>query len=709
MATIAQSAAELSQTPWQWFRNFLVQELAPYRGRGSVVTRMTIAATLMMLWIMTYRIPGAALGAYYTLLFARDSVYATARSAFTSIAAVGCSLVFLLTGAILMSGEPFLHFIWVAGTLFATFFLISSLTEYRAGTAFGFLAVNTLTAWDFPANTETLVEGTLWTALAIGTAAAVTVGVEFVAQSIRSQDQFVERVDDRLRVVEDLLRCLAEGCKVSKETSEKLAQFATTGTGGLRRLLLRSNLSQQYVAEMSALVALTGRLIDLSANFNSLPFPSQQHEKPRLTRAANNLSALRALLAHKEFGKIAKLDTSADPASFGYFVSDIESNIARIAQVFAGGQSLTDYLPSATDLDRPRRIFKADAFSSPIHLRFALRGTLAAIFCYVIYNAIEWRGLSTAVSTCMITALSNVGSSRQKQVLRVTGAILGGVGIGMAAQIFVLPHIDGIGGFTLLFVCVTAAASWIATASPRLSYAGVQTAFAFYVTHLRAFGPQVSLAVARDDVVGILLGLAAMWLLFDQIWTKDALTEMMDTFVANMRRIAAFDKQLTRDDLRTAIDRSRAQRAAINNSFDQIRSESDAVIFEFGPGRPAKLRLRNHVRAWQPQLRTYFLLQVALLQYRLQSPNRLLNEKTEQHVQRSEDLLATLVDWVSRYKEHPANFDFQPIRGCIARAEEQLHSDRPGATEDIRGPLKLSHSMLEVAVSLGKQMLNADR
>jgi multidrug resistance protein MdtO len=79
------------------------------------------------------------------------------------------------------------------------------------------------------------------------------------------------------------------------------------------------------------------------------------------------------------------------------------------------------------------------------------------------------------------------------------------------AQVFILPHLDSIGAFTLLFIAVTIIAAWFATSSPRLSYFGVQMALAFYVINLQEFKIQVSLEVARDRVVGILLGISVMW------------------------------------------------------------------------------------------------------------------------------------------------------------------------------------------------------
>jgi multidrug resistance protein MdtO len=170
----------------------------------------------------------------------------------------------------------------------------------------------------------------------------------------------------------------------------------------------------------------------------------------------------------------------------------------------------------------PSRLFVSDALSNPEHVKFALKGCLAAAFCYIIYNSIDWPGISTAVTTCVLTALSTIGGSHQKPMLRFAGAIVGGFLLGVGSQIFILPYVDSIAGFTVLFVLVTGVASWIATSSPRLSHFGLQIAVAFYLINLQEFARQTSLSVARDRVVGILLGLLMMWLVFDRLWGAPA-------------------------------------------------------------------------------------------------------------------------------------------------------------------------------------------
>src|SRR5262249_28956101 len=155
-----------------------------------------------------------------------------------------------------------------------------------------------------------------------------------------------------------------------------------------------------------------------------------------------------------------------------------------------------------------------------------LAGTAASMLCYVIYVGLHWPGLSTSVTTCALTALSNIGSSRQKQLLRLGGAAIGGIGFGLGSQIFILPYIDSIVGLILLFACVTGLSAYVATSSPRLSYAGLQMAFAFYLVNVTDFSISLNLATGRDRALGVLLGIASMWLVFERLYSRPAAFQM---------------------------------------------------------------------------------------------------------------------------------------------------------------------------------------
>jgi multidrug resistance protein MdtO len=230
------------------------------------------------------------------------------------------------------------------------------------------------------------------------------------------------------------------------------------------------------------------------------------------------------------------------------------------------------------------------------------------------------------VLTCFITALSTIGSSRQKQVLRLGGAFIGGIVFGMGAQVFVLPYLDTIAGFTVLFAVVTAISAWIQTASARLSYLGVQLALAFYLINLQEFAIPTSLSIARDRVFGVLLGLLSMGLFFDLLWERNPLEEMQAVFARNLEMFAELTEQLLEKDQIKAIRRIRQLRDQLNVGFQAVTAQSDAVLLEFGPWRQRRLQIREDIRRWQPAIRTLLLVQITAVQYLTQKPLKELPE-----------------------------------------------------------------------------------
>jgi multidrug resistance protein MdtO len=197
---------------------------------------------------------------------------------------------------------------------------------------------------------------------------------------------------------------------------------------------------------------------------------------------------------------------------------------------------------------------------------------------------------------------------------------VGGVILGFGAQLFVLPEIDSIAGFLLLFLAITIPAAWVAASGPRLSYFGVQIALAFYLMNLQEFKFQVSLAVARDRLVGILLGLLAMWLVFDQLWSASAAVEMERTFISTLRFLGKMMRAPVSQDKSVATGEIDSLRETINSNFDRLRQQGDGVMLEFGPSRERNLAMRSRLLRWQVQLRVIFIVRIGLLKYRLRFP-----------------------------------------------------------------------------------------
>jgi multidrug resistance protein MdtO len=598
-----------------WFPDFLKSELTPYPGRGALVSRIVISATLTMIIIETFRIPGGALGVLSAFLLSHENLVSTARSAIFMMAAFLIGALFIPIGARFLASTPETHFFWVGCSLFLVFFLLRCLANYGVATGLALVVSNVVPIWYLPGPPERNVELTLWLVAATIIGALVTLAVEVVFSALHRANGLIEGIDTRLALIEDLMASYSQSRPVALATQAGLAQFAIVGAGSLRRRVARGNYEQIYRTRMSTLVSLTARSIDFAAALASA-YPSLPSELgQRASRISQSLADIRKCL--RTHGQPCEASLESQPSPGTPLLSEIESMVSLMPAIFSEENAVDPALELLEDAPDTIRIFIPGAFSNPEHLRYVLGGTLAAILCYIFYVSLDWPNLSTSVTTCVVTALTTIGSSRQKQILRVAGFVLGGVIAGLGAQIFVLPFIDSIGGFTLLFAAMTAVAAWIGTASSRLSYAGVQVASAFYLIHLSEFSIQTDLTGARDRALGALLGITMMWLVFERLFSRSATDEMVRIFVRNLRELSNLVLFSLRPDDPTAIPKIRRMREDIYRRFGEVNAQADAVPFETGPLRFSDMAARDRIRRWQASLRSFYLLEAPLLQFRI--------------------------------------------------------------------------------------------
>ncbi len=593
----------------EWFPSFLKDELKPYPGRSLLALRYVLAATLTMLVIVTFRLPGAAVGGFYSLLLPRNSPHATAKSAIVLLASFAASFGLVVIGTMLFIDYPLTHFLWVGGSFFLGFAALGIVTNYAAASAFTIMIVLAVPAWDAPLPTAAIVVSNLWIAGSVAVAIAATLAVEAVFALFETMGQLDTGLKDRLSAVEHYLgqRCAGKG---SDKRAEKIQQLATVGVSRLRALALGASTRAGEVARQSTAVSLVGRLVDLAATLEEVErFDSK--EVPRLSALARQLKEIQAFFDGNRGDAVEAAPPSTDDER------PLLREMERTAQLLRLTLSRIEGHAVTADLEQPAdpSFFVFDAFTNPDHLRFALRGCLALMICYVVMNALAWPGLSTSLFTIVVTALSSIGSSRQKQLLRVSGALVGGVILGMGSQVLVLSMLDGISGFLAMFMFVTCLAAWFITASPRLSYFGTQMALAFFLIHLRGPYAQTNLAIARDNIMGILLGLVVMWLVFDSLGSKPATTVMTELFAGNLKLMAQLATPWP-NNKKTDLRKVRAIRDKISLNSSAVNSQGDAVLFELGKSRSANLRVRNLLLSWQPRMRSIFLIEIALLQYR---------------------------------------------------------------------------------------------
>jgi multidrug resistance protein MdtO len=628
----------------------------------------------------------------------------------TIIVAFIFSGLYVLMGALFFLGDPGLRFVWVMASLFVVFYALSAMTNYSAAARFGYLVAITIPLWDSQVSAEVQVEDTLWAVGAISFASVITALIELIFAHLKPRDDLVQSISERLARVEAVLNASTKDGRVDEQTRKEIARLSILGTSRLRRIVQRASGSPHYGEEMGAIVVLTGRLVDLAANLAHLEmhFPADS-DRQAIGGLADTITSIRSDLLNGRVPRPVAFESDSDTLHTIPLLREMQRSVSLISDAFADSQSLQAYIPSPSGFHTARAFLAPDAFSNPKHIKFGLSGCLAAGLCYFGYNAVDWPGISTALTTCVVTALTTIGSSHQKQILRFAGALVGGVVMGIGAQIFILPNLDSIAGFTTLFLAVTMVAAWFATSSPRLSYFGTQIAISFYLINLQEFRIQTSLAVARDRIVGVLLGLFAMWLVFDHLWAAPAAVEMKKTFASTLRLLAQFAREPLSRDYELAVQRSSSLRETINTSFNQVRALADGVLLEFGSSRQQDLALRNQIVQWQPQLTIVFLTRIALLKYRLGVPGFELPEETLTAQQGFDESLAQTLDGMADRIEGKALQRRGNLESSLERLERlaELHASREPTgifAAQMQTFLYLSRRIESLTLSLDKEI-----
>jgi multidrug resistance protein MdtO len=603
-------------TSWLRFREFIHWEVAPYPGRLSTVIRMTITATLVMIIVVTFRIPNPFLAAFFSILMARENLTATWRGGQMVVLGFSGASLYTLLGAMLFRGYPIAHFFWVIGSLYLIFFVIRTANNYLAASAFTIPIAVALPLWDRSLSSEAQVEGTLWLVLIVAVGAGITIATEAVYRIFDRSDPLIASVDDMLLVVQQVVESIASLHAPPQPTLDKVLQYQMIGTGRLRQMLQRQGVDPSQRAQRSALISLAGRLIGLTADLMRTTSQPGEEDAIRLSALSDRLGIIRRQLRESQLLSASPVIEGPPSSSFP-MLQEIERTVAIIPEVFQDDE----IIDGSQHASRPqwwRTVLVPDALQNPQYLRFAFAGCLAASVCYILYNALDWPDINTSVLTCIVTALSTVGASLQAQFLRLAGFVVGGLILGFSAQILILPAIDTIFGFALFFAAATALAAWFATSSPRLSYFGVQMALAFYFVNLQGAQIQTDLTIARDKVIAVLLGILAMGFIFDRFGAKSDAEQLQKLLVRNVRMLAQLIVGPVIGEKPTAVSQINRLRSQINDNFATLESQVDTARFEFEfrHRREEDVPEFELIRRAQPALRSIYLLELSLLSHR---------------------------------------------------------------------------------------------
>jgi hypothetical protein len=379
-------------TRWAWLLDHIREELSPYPGRAGAVARMTAGSTIMMLLAMTFRLPYAQYGALYPLSISRNTSRGIVGEARTIVVAFGAAVLHLLLGATLFLHDPSLRLLWVIGTFFLMFYLVSAMTNNSGSARFGYLLIVTLPLWDRFELVEFKVETTLWAFATLSLASVITAAIEVASAGLRPRHQLLQPLADRLASIESVLRSVAAGEPFDHRTRDDITRYAMTGTSRVRTTLFHSSYSPQYREQMGVVIALVGRLTDLAANAVQLSPTESDSDRTKIATLLAHVDTIRSALLSGSIPHVVELVSDPGVPLF----DEMEHTVSLVADVLAGLHSVSadvtlDPAPPSTGAP-PVRFLVADAFSNPRHILFGLKGCLAATLCYVIYNAVDWPG-----------------------------------------------------------------------------------------------------------------------------------------------------------------------------------------------------------------------------------------------------------------------------------------------------------------------------
>ena len=507
----------------------LAVELASREGRWAAVARIATGSAITVVIAMVFQIPQPTYMAYIVFLISKDEKNATVTSALGGLAAVTLAVLLVLGLELIDTGEPALRLPLMAMATFAAMYTARTFALGPISFLAGFVIVLLQTLVDDVPRPEALTRATLWTWVVIFVPVAVTVIVNLVFG-----EGAVTIIDRGVRkVLKELQTSIAKG-DYRNSLAEWRAQLLPLLEAAQHRTEKGARTGRITVP---AIRALLDALVILEA------IPGELPDDLRADLASRVRSCRQAVEPDAAPGI---QESTAPPSPLAGASNERLPAVMALRSALAGllgaiGRPVTS--PTGAEAHHPpRRLFVADAFSNPAHWQFALKTTMAVMVSYAIYTLLDWPGMRTAVVTCFFVALSNLGETVHKLILRLSGAAIGGLIAGLCI-VFVLPHLTDIGQLCLLIAAVSVGAAWVATSSELLSYAGMQIAFAFFLGILQGYAPATDLTVLRDRVAGILLGNVVITMVFSSFWPQSARSGIRAALAEALRAIGEVIRQ----------------------------------------------------------------------------------------------------------------------------------------------------------------------
>jgi multidrug resistance protein MdtO len=556
----------------------LIRLLAPQPGRMAFAARLALISALTVLVAEIYQTPEPALTAYIVFFLNREDRATSIIMNVVFLVLITVIIAFIIAAAMAVADDPMWRVVSMTVISFGLLFLASASKLRPVGSTVALIVGYALDELGVVQQGELATRGYLYAWLFVG----IPVGVSLIVNFLLAPPprRLAERaMARRLMLAAAMLR--APDARTRQRFNECLHEGVSQIQGWLHlaqreKTSHTNDLAALGHAADSTLVLLSA--IDIADRSPDAPLPAPLREY-----IAKTLEQMAKILRTGGYPvDIIWQPPDDDPLLFP-LAQQVRDEIRDAVVQFAAPASDAAHSESARsgeahpeENSEAQGFFAKDAFSNPEHVHYAVKTTGAAMFCYVLYSLLDWSGIHTCFITCYIVSLATTAETVEKLTLRILGCLVGAA-VGIGAIVFVVPWLTSIEALMTVVFIGGFAAAYVAVGSPRIAYAGFQLAFAFFLCVVQGSAPAFDMTVARDRVIGILVGNFVVYLVFTNLWPVTVAERVDPAIAALLRTLGAMMLAANPLQRRALASKARSALSALEVDVDLASYEPQGV------------------------------------------------------------------------------------------------------------------------------------
>ena len=579
-------------TPGPHRRNRVTQavlnELAPYPGRTAGSLRDVLSVSLALILAMTLRVPGVDLTLAFLFLLQFERPGLSLREAFEILLSMAFSCAVVLLWVQVTDGSAAARFVGIVLVIFVATFGMASTRIPVFCTICGLFGFVDLALWDAHMSSSAIVTASLYYIASTGLVVVCGMAVQSLFVTRRRTDDLVLEMRTHLAALARFLHRMGEeyspGAVADLQSLHTaLLRYVQANFGTIEsydRILDRASGPSEIPVGTLYRIGLLNRIIE-KATF--LKIISRRDRRPEHAEIFRSLAHICDRLLNGQ----TDIPPEPLPEKAPVLLREMHTELRQYAGSLARNRDPENIHISGSSWPS-FNLFLPGAFKSSNAAFYALKLTLAATICYVLYNAIAWPGISTCVITVLFTGLSTTGAMKQRQLFRIGGAAIGGV-LGVLTVSLLFPNMDSITTLILVVAPVAFLSSWVLR-SASMGYVGLQIELGFCLTALPGFSATSLINPARDRVIGVALGIFVMWFVFDRLWpvrTSAALGDILRSIQEALTDTRKLRQEPDETKHRLALNRLRS---SVSLELSKLQSLESAVYFDVGPHHRLELR-----------------------------------------------------------------------------------------------------------------------